>query len=295
VNELLLWISGVGSGSEAAFRRRAMELVPPRRTGPNAYSRALWSLDSLAHCEFGDAAGGGWRVAPPVIAAGDPAGAVSGVLCGARSASLVARLSAAAGEGMSVVAQRDAPDLILLSMPAAGDLMRLSRESGIPLQWNAPLAILSAFAPPPLASFAESAVPSGGWAVERFSVSKTAWLQSSVAEADRVRRGLFRFRSEYAARHIYRQGAVTRDVPPGLAKYWALGRRQRAMCLDLSRGQVSFPLAARPPGLIDRALVVASGTLPIPSDGRLTYTGITAPVAAAAAAALRAIAMGADS
>jgi hypothetical protein len=295
VNELLLWISGVGFGGEASFRRRAMELVPPRRTGPTAYRRALWGFGSLAHCEFGDAAGGGWRVAPPVIAAGDPAGTVSAVLCGARSALLVARLTAAAGEAMSVVAQRDAPDLILLSLPTAGDLIRVSRESGIPLQWNAPLAILSAFAPPPFGSFEDSAVPSGGWAVERFSHSRIAWVSSSVAEAGGVRRGLFRFRSEYAVRHIYRQGAVTRDVAPGIAKYWALGRRQRAMRLDLSRGQVSFPLAARPPGLIDRALVVASGMLPIPLDGRLIYSGITAPVAAATAAALRTIAMGADS
>lgn len=272
-----------------------MELVPPRHMGPNAYSRALWGLRSLAHCEFGDAAGGGWRVAPPVIAAGDPAGAASGVLCGARSAPLVARLFAAAGEGMSVVAQRDAPDLVLLSVPTAGDLIRVSRESGIPVQWNASLAILSAFAPPPLARFEESAVPSGAWAVERFSQSRTAWVPSSVAEAGRVRRGLFRFRSEYAVRHIYRQGSATREVPPGLAKYWALGRRQRAMRLDLSRRLVSFPMGARPPGLVDRALVVASGTLPALSDGRLTYSGVTAPVAAATAVALRAIAMGADS
>jgi hypothetical protein len=294
MNELLLWVSAIGSGGDAAFRRRATELLPARRAGPSAYSRALWSLGSLAHCEFGEAAGGGWRVAPPVIAAGDPAGPVSGVLCGARSAPLIARLAAAAGDCMSVAAQRDGPDLVVLSLPTAGDLIRASREAGIPVQWNAPLAILSAFVPPPLASFEDGPVPSGGWAVERFSRSRMVWLSSSVAEAGRSRRGLFRFRSDYDVRHIYRQGSATRHVPPGIAKYWAIGRRQRAMRLDLSRGQVSFPLAARPPGLIDRALVVASGTLPVPSNGRLTYSGIAAPVAAATAAALHAIAMGAD-
>lgn len=295
MNELLLWVSAVGSGGEAALRRRAAALLPSRRAGPTAYSRALWSLGSLAHCEFGEVADGGWRVAPPVIAAGDPAGPISAVLCGARTAPLIARLAAAAGNRMSVNAQPEAPDAVLLSMPRADDLISVSREVGIPVQWSAPLAILSAFAPPPLASFDESTVPSGAWAVERFSQSRTAWLPSSVDEAGRARRGLFRFRSDYSVRHIYRLGGVTREVPPGIAKYWALGRRQRAMRLDLSRGQVSFPLAARPPGLIDRALVVASGTLPVPSGGRLTYSKITAPVAAATAAALRAIAMGADS
>lgn len=295
MNELLLWASAIGSGTEAAFRRRAAELLPARRAGPSAYSRAFWSFSSLAHCEFAKAAGGGWRVTPPVIAAGDPAGPVSAVLCGARSAPLVARLAAAAGENMTISAQREAPDAVVLSASSARVLVRVSREAGIPIQWNAPLAILSAFAPPPLAAFQETMVPRGGWTVERFSHSRIAWLPSSVDEAGRSRRGLFRFKSDYDVRHIYRQGAVTRDVPPGIAKYWALGRRQRAMRLDLSCGQMSFPLAARPPELIDRALVVASGTLPVPSNGRLTYSGITAPVAAATSAALRTIAMGADS
>ena len=295
MNELLLWASTVGTGGEAAFRRRAAELLRSHRSGPSAYSRAVWSLGSLAHCEFAEAAGGGWRVAPPVIAAGNPAGPVTAVLCGARTVPLVARLSAAAGGRMSVAAQRDAPDALVLSAPVAGELVRISREAGIPIQWNAPLAILSAFAPPSLASFEDTAVPRGGWNVERFSHSRIAWLPSSVEEATRTRRGLFRFRSDYDVRHIYRHGPVTRDVPPSIAKYWVLGRRQRAMRLDLSRGEVSFLLAARPPGLIDRALVVASGMLPAVADGRLTYSGITAPLAAAAAAALRAIAMGADS
>jgi len=295
VNELLLWMSALGSGSEAAFRRRVAELLPARRAGPSGYNRAVWSLGSLAHCEFGEAAGGGWRVAPSVIAAGDPAGPVSAVLCGARGAPLVAGLAAVIGGGMTVTAQRDGPDAIILAASEAGALGRVSRETGIPIQWNAPLAILSAFAPPPPASFVETTVPRGGWIVERFSHSKIAWLPSSVDEAGRALRGLFRFRSDYEVRHVYRQGDVTRDVSPAMAKYWVLGRRQRAMRLDLSRGQMSFPLAARPPGLIDRALVVASGTLPVLSDGRLTYSGITAPIAAATAAALRAIAKGADS
>jgi hypothetical protein len=295
VNELLLWASAVGSGSSAAFKRKAIELLPARRGAPSAYSRALWTLGSLAHCEFGEAAEGGWRVAPPVLAAKDPAGGVEAVLCGARTRSLLARLDSAAGNGMSVDPQRDAPDLIRVAMPAAGDLIHVSREAGIPIQWDAPLAILSAFAPPRLAGFVETELPSGGWTVERFSRSKMAWVASSVAEAGRKRHGLFRFRSDYETRHVFRQGAVTREVTPGIAKYWMLGRRQRAMRLDLSRGLVSFPPAARPPGLIDRSLVVASGALPVFTDKGLTYSGITAPVAAAVAAALLAIAVGADS
>lgn len=294
MNELLLWASAVGAGSEASFKRKATELLPSGRGGPSAHSRAIWNLGSLAHCEFRDAAGGGWRVAPPVLAAGDPTGLVSAILCGARRGPLLARLTAAAQDSVSVTAQRDAPDLIEVRAGAAADLIRISRDTGIPIQWNAPLGILAAFDAPGLGSYAETPLPSGGWKVERFSRSGMNWVASSVAEAGRKRRGLFRFKSEYDTRHIFRHGGITREVPPGIAKYWVLGRRQRAMQIDLSRGIASFPLAVRPPGLIDRALVVASGALPAVSDRRLTYSGVTAPVATAVAAALRAIGEGAE-
>lgn len=294
MNELLLWASAVGSGTDASFKRKATELLPARRGGLAAHSRALWNLGSLAHCEFRDPVGGGWRVAPPVLAAGDPAGSVGAILCGARSNPLLARLTTAAGDSVSRRDQQDAPDLIEVRTSAPADLMSISRESGIPIQWNASLAILAAFEPPSLGSFAEIPVPSGGWTVERFSRSGMRWVPSSVAEAGRKSLGLFRFTSDYRTSHVFRKGESTREVPPGIAKYWALGRRQRAMRLDLSRGIASFPLAARPPGLIDRALVVASGILPAVSDSRLIYSGVTAPVAAAAAAALRGIGEGAE-
>lgn len=267
MNELLLWASAIGSGSESSFKRRATELVPARRGAPSAFSRSKWGLSSLAHCEFGEAAGDGWRVSPPVLAAGDPAGAVSAVLCGARSATLLGRLTEAAGGSVNVTGQRDGPDAVRIDMASADDLIRVSRQAGLPIQWNAALAVLAAFVPPPLSAFDETAVPTGGWKVERFSSSRAAWVASAVAEATRARRGLFRFGSDYDTRHIFKLDGIARRVQPGIAKYWSLGRRQRAMRLDLSRGEVSFPIATRPPGLIDRALVIASGTLPVPADG----------------------------
>lgn len=294
LNELLLWLSATGAGTDATFRRKASELVPTARGGPAAHSRALWALGGLAHCEFGDAADGGWRVAPPVLAAGALQGEVSAILCGARSAQLLARVGAAAAERVSIEARPGAPDLVGVHAGSAADLIGIAREAGVPVQWNAPLAMLAAFRSESLCSLPETALPSGGWTVWRFSRSRMAWVDSSVAEAGRMRRGLFRFRSEYATRHVFRQAGVTRDAPPSIAKYWLLGRRQRAMRLDLSRGLVSFPAIARPPGLVDRALVMCSGRLPEIADGRLTYTGVTAPVAAAVSAALRGIAEGAE-
>jgi hypothetical protein len=294
LNELLLWLSATGGGTDAAFRRKAAELVPSIRSGPAAHSRARWALTSLSHCEFGIDADRGWRVAPPVLAAGDMQGEVTAILCGARSSPLVERVRAASAGSIAIEAQIGAPDRIAIRAASASELIGAAREAGVPIQWNAPLAILAAFEAPPLSSFPESALPSGGWTVWRLSRSRMAWVESSVIEAARTRRGLFRFKSEYATRHIYRQDGVTRDAPPSIAKYWLFGRRQRAMRLDLSRGVVSFPATAKPPGLVDRALAACSGRLPKMADGRLTYADVTAGVAAAVSAALRGVAEGAE-
>lgn len=294
MNELLLWLSAMGAGTDAAFRRKAAELVPVAHGGPAAHSRAMWALGRLAHCEFAEAANGGWRVAPPVLAAGEPSGEVTAILCGARSAQVMARLVAAAAGRLTVETQYGAPDLVMIRAASASEIISVARDAGIPVQWSAPMAMLAAFATPPLSNLPETTLPRGGWTVLRFSRSKIAWVDSSVAEAGRTRRGLFRFRSEYATRHFFRQGGITREAPPSIAKYWLLGRRHRAMRLDLSHGVASFPAIVRPPGLIDRALVMCSGRLPAMADGRLTYSGVTAPVAAAVSSALRAITEGAE-
>ncbi|MFC3326076.1 hypothetical protein [Mesorhizobium cantuariense] len=293
MNELLQWVSAVASGTDATFKRKAAELLPSLRGGPAAHNRAMWAFGSLAHCEFGQAAGGGWRVVPPVLAAGDPATSATAVLCGARSDALLERLASAAAGRMFTLPQRGAPDLVRVETASAGEMISLAREVGIPVQWNAALAVLAAYRVPSPASFPETALPSGGWKVSRFSRSRMDWTASTLAEAGCAQRGLFRFSSDYGTRHIVRHAGISRDAPPAVAKFWVLGRRQRAMRLDLSKGIASFPITVRPPGLIDRALVVCSGTLPSVAERHLVYSGVTAPVAAAVSAALRNIGEGA--
>jgi len=293
MNELLLWISSVASGTDATFRRKAAELLPSLRGGPAAHNRAMWAFGSLAHCEFGQAAGGGWRVAPPVLAAGDPASPATAVLCGARSEPLLARLDSAAAGRICILPQKGAPDLVRVEAVSAGEMAVLAREVGIPVQWNASLAMLSAFRVPPPSSFPEAPMPSGGWKVSRFSRSRMEWTASTLAEAVSAPRGLFRFTSDYGTRHIFRHNGISRNAPPAVAKFWVLGRRQRAMRLDLSKGIASFPVTARPPSLIDRALVACSGVLPSVAERHLIYSGVTAPVAASVSAALRYIGEGA--
>ena len=92
MNDLLLWMSARHSGSIASFRSKVTELGHTR--GRSAPRVVQWNLEKLGHAEFGQAsAGTGWRVAPPILAAGDPRRDPTAFLCGARTPALLDRLS----------------------------------------------------------------------------------------------------------------------------------------------------------------------------------------------------------
>lgn len=281
MNELLLWISTLQEGTAASFNRKAAELAPSRASGPAAHRVAEWTLDMLSHCEFGGAASGGWRVAPAVLAAGDPRAAARAVLCGARDPQTVRRLVDAAGGAAAVTPQHRAPDAVTVAAGSNAELMRIASSAGIPLQWSAADAILAASPRPIDVPLEEAPLPTGNWKVTRFSRSRLQWVDADAAAAARARTGLFRFTSDFGRRYILKERGRAFIVDPAVGKYRLFGRRQRALRIDLSRGTATAPLSARPPRLVERALVSCSGALPSIEDGRLVYTGVT-PTAAAA-------------
>ena len=74
-----------------SFRSKVTELGLAR--GQTAARIVQWNLEKLGHAEFGQAAAGtGWRIAPPVLAASDPSGVPFAFLCGARTPALLDRL-----------------------------------------------------------------------------------------------------------------------------------------------------------------------------------------------------------
>src|SRR5207253_307757 len=116
------------------------------RDALGVYQRLRLNFERLGHAEFfAKGCEGGWRVAPPVIATSGQPGRWMGILCGARSCRLLARMQAAAtGRAALHIEQQDGAPLI--HQFAATDnaaLVAIAAEAGLYLQPDAPLAILS--------------------------------------------------------------------------------------------------------------------------------------------------------
>lgn len=284
MNELLLWMSARHSGSAQAFRSKVAELGLLGGRSPQRI--AQWNLGNLGHAEFAPAAGGdGWRVAPPILAAGDPCREGHAILCGARTFQMLARLSAAFGSQMAQRPQTGGPDIIEVTAPTALALAAQATAARIEIQWNASLAILACCTPPKALQLVLTDLPIGGWEVSRFSKTGLAWVPSSMDAARSAAAGLFRYRSEFATHYILIEKGTAFATEAAAGKYRLLRRRHSAISYRSSDQAILVRASCRPPPLAERALVLSSGALPTFADGTLTYSRIE-PVVAAAMAAL---------
>jgi hypothetical protein len=295
MNKLLMWMSARQAGSWSSFRNFLSECQAPgsaarRRSAPHRV--AAWNLSKLGHAEFGAAASGqGWRIAPPVLAAGGPQGPQCAVYCGARTDGTIAALRSAAKGSLQVLQQDAAPDAILLHAESPTALQAAAAAAGLPLQWNAPLAILAACQPVSMVPLEECPMPLGaGWTISRFSKSGLQWVDCSAAEARSLKTNLLRFRAEYATAYVLNSGGRCWSCDPAVGKYRVLTRRHRALAYSALSEELAIAAACRPPELIERALVVSSARLPELRRGRphdqLVYSSISPATASSVAAML---------
>jgi hypothetical protein len=313
-NELLLWMSARKVGTWNQFRGAVESLHLPddapgegeegedqedvdtgqERTGLPLYQQLRLNLQRLAHAEFfARDCDGGWRVAPPVLAIRE-AGTLGwhGILCGARSPALAARLQQAAAGNAAVHAEEldGAPTLRRFEADRA-TLARLAAQAGVHLQADAPLAILGSLPPVSRRTLPRpGSLPVGrDWTFERFSADKLSWSEASREEAISASEGLFRCRFRQQWLHFLCIRGQAYEMRQGqLGKYHLLHRRRcRVLRYDLAAQQLSMPASCRPPLLLERALILFTGKLPLfdPQMTRLTYAGIP-PLAARIAARL---------
>jgi hypothetical protein len=285
MNELLHWMSAKGMGSAMAFRLKVSELGaadPPR------HKWVEWNLAKLGHAEFEPSAdGAGWRVAPPILAAGDFSSPCRAVLCGARTPKILGRLgtSTVVGE-LSSVDHRNAPDTIEVVANDPRRMCEIAEAAGLSVQWNTSLALLSVAIAPKEADLKPIGRPIGGWTVRRYSKSNLAWVASSTKEATNALSGLFHFRSDYGSQYMVVEDGRSYECDAAVGKYRILQRRHRALRYEAKARTLLVPTSCRPPDTIEKALVLCSGRLPTFEDGLLGYTQIAVPVARAAAAVL---------
>ncbi len=146
---------------------------PPRRL--------LDDFSMLGHLEMTGSSS--WRVAPPVLASlarhgGDFA---AGVLCGARTPGLLARVADASGKhgsGMSVTPVPDRPSIVRIVAPSVAALADVAVAAGIHLQDNAGYTLLACL--PTIGKWPRRPCPMVAGRVEtvrRFSGSRTKWIE----------------------------------------------------------------------------------------------------------------------
>ena len=284
MNTLLHWMSARRSGSMNSFGSKVTELGLIR--GRLTHRIVQWNLEKLGHAEFGPAAAGkGWRVAPPILAAGDPWQSPSAFLCGARTPELLERLRSADVQEHRQ-SQCQGPEIVKVVAPSPWALQECAASAGIEVQWNAPLAILSCFTPPTEQSLAPTSIPIGGWDVTRFSKTGLTWVPSSVDQALAAAAGLFRFRSSYEIQHVLIEDGLPQSVEPATGKYRILKKRHSPLSYSMPSKALKIRSSCRPPSLVERALVLCSGALPVFKDGLITYSSIEPTMAFSVASRL---------
>jgi hypothetical protein len=309
-NELLLWLSARKEGTWNQFRAAVESLHLPddapgdgdagveddveegnSQSGLPIYQELRLNLQRLAHAEFfARDCDDGWRIAPPVLACcEDEALGWVGILCGARSRGLDARLLAARLEE-----HREELDGAPCLRRFAGEreaLTQLTDQAGLRLQIDVPLAILGSV---PAASRRPLTHPVNlpvgrDWKVERFSAEDLKWNESSRDEAVDSNEGLFRFRVRQQWQLFFCLRKKAYEMRQGqLGKFHLLRcRRRRVFRYDEPNRLLSMPASCRPPMLVERALVLCTGKLPSfdPQHATLIYAGVP-PLTARLAARL---------
>ena len=277
-NELLLWLSARKEGSWPQFRAAVEKLELEDQANEAESDAALpihlricFNLERLGHVEFGaKGCEDGWRIVPPTLALSHHHGKVTGVLCGARTPKLIAKLQGACGPlAIEQTPKPDCPDILRINAPDAKALLQLAAASGLLCQVDAPSMLLSHL--PSLkriSGWRSEPLPNSGrdWDVKHFVIKgKIAqWLPITIREANADdSQGLFRFTKFQVPSYFLRVGNLTVQLPGQVGKYFVLSQKKRRV-LKYSKHQktLSVPAIFRPPLLTERALILCSGFPP---------------------------------
>lgn len=294
-NELLLWLSARRGGSWGQFRSAAEEILADGDGGAGAvsYKDMRFVLEQLGHVDFnGRDEEGGWRVAPPVLAASLQPECFIGIVCGARSVQLMSRLRADHGAGCEISESNSYPSVVRYRVTELGTLSRIAADTGLGFQPDTPVKILSRAARVvQLGQSRPARLPFGrDFEVSRFGIGRVCrWIPSSDTEATHGPDGLYRFVRFQIPEHYLKLGGRVLRVDGQTAKFFLLAQRRRQVLrYDGFNRTLSVPGICRPPLLIDRALALCTGYPAAyePRKRMLAYTGISEDVAAFAASLL---------
>jgi hypothetical protein len=266
------------------------------------YQTLRFNLQRVGHVEFFAGAGEGveWRVTPPALAITRHALGWIGVVAGGRSPSLTDRLrSVAAGHGaeLRVLPLASYPDQIVITADTRDTLAAIGEQAGFSLQDDAPAALLASLPPvdDPSVRFRTELPFGSDWKIDRFSADDLVWRSATLDAANTASAGLFRFSLGHQRHVLFCCKGTAARIPGQVGKYLVLRRRRRrrqVLWYDAQNRTLSLPASCRPPFLIERALILCSGSPPSYKGGdvrggSLQYHDIPQDIAAIAAALLR--------
>lgn len=306
-NELLLWMSARQSGSWAQFRAMVDGLGmddtagEAQTSGFRPHQRVRSALQVLGHVEFDRTEiGNGWRINRPILAVARPGGRIKGILCGARTQPMLARLREVVGpDSLEQNAAAGCPDCIRIAGASEEALGEISDSLALRFQPEAPLNLLARLAP--IATTAvgpERSMPFGrDVKIERFAVGRNhcRWVETQIEEANRQNGALFRFMRWQIPEYFFRMNGRSFSTTGQAGKYFILGMMERrVMRYDVRARQLRVPAICRPPMAVDRALTLCSGFQPEEMSAQsprmetiLVYSDVDPAVAGLAAEVLR--------
>jgi hypothetical protein len=311
-NNLLIWMSARGQGSWSQFRAAVEELhiAEEENYGPAVdeeessaqaslplHQALRLNLQRFAHAEFfAGANGDDWRVTPPSLSVIQRKDHWLAFVSGARSDQLLDRLNSAAGAlDIEATPLENSPDHIRLIARDASAFLAVANQTGMLLQNNAPLSILTSLPPVDHPAVRRPVdLPFGtDWKIEQFSTTTLRWRLASRDPALASAAGLFRFSLAYRSHVLLRLHGSTYQIPAQVGKYFMLHyRRKKILSYDALNGRLTLPASCRPPFLVERALILCSGLLPSyerrqSAVGLLHYSDIPESIARPTASLLR--------
>jgi len=280
-NNLLLWMSARGSGSLRQFRRAIEELrVEAEELDIDGISSgSIWGFagsgrlspyvqlrldfQSLSHAEFWE---NNWRVTPSTIALTRQSNLYRGVANGGRSPKLVESLQRGyPGLNININGDSTNPDSVTMMAESMSPLIEFAERNELHVQQNAATNLLVSYGQSfDRSHFSADPVPPGPeWQISRFSTQTLSWINASQQDVERAKKSLFSYNSRDETHYFISRLGRTSRITPQYGKYIVLQNLNRSLFhYDSSSQTLYVPGVCRPPLLVDRALILCSGTVP---------------------------------
>lgn len=269
VNRLLYWLSAVGMGGWPTFKK-VCDLLTTESVGLDA-RHIFRRLRLLGHVEYAARNGSRWSVCPPALVQTSQPEIY--FLAGQRTPRLLSSLANVAEVEEQPQPTGEAPDLVEIRF-ASTEAARQAISSGqFGLRWAGCVSMRLAQVLPDLAGYQASLSPVSGFALSNFKLEQ--WQGQAYVETHfEQQTGLYRLTPHDDNVRLSPQSlffdAVTNQWRTGAwydLRYLAQQAAGESCRVQYHRGQqrLAIPANYRWPDLYERALVLASGLLPLPS------------------------------